>query len=119
MEPIPSAHSRGEQDEEAQPASENEGDSSETSSKAMEHGSKAAQDVNAQKKPFTVEETSESASGRPSSSKPTPMAPPSQRTPSTSTLAKPKLNDLGLPIRSSLTLSFYRDLVSLFSDSRP
>ena len=99
MEPIPTAHSRGEQDEEAQPVSKNEGDSLETSGKALEHGSKAAHDVNVQKQPPSVEEPAESASGRPYSSKAAPMAPPSQRTPST--LAQPKLNDLGLPIGSS------------------
>ena len=44
LEPIPSAHSREEQDEEERHTSE--GDSSETSGKALEHGSKAAHDVN-------------------------------------------------------------------------
>ena len=99
LEPIPSAHSREEQDEEEQHTSE--GDSSGTSGKALEHGSKAAHDINVQKTPPPEEEPAESASGKPSSSKAALMAPPPQGTPSTSTLARPKLNDLGLPIGSS------------------
>ena len=96
LESVPSAHSREEQDEDEQHTSE--GDSSETSGKALEHGSKAARDVNVQKPPPPAEEPAESASGKPSSSKAAPTAPPPQRTPSTSTLARPKLNDLALPI---------------------
>ena len=79
-----------------------EGNSLETSGQALEHGLKAKHDVNIPRPtPPPVEEPAESASGMPSSSKAAPMAPPPQRTPSTSTLAQPKLNNLGLPILSS------------------
>ena len=74
FEPIPSAYSREEDDEEQHTS---EGDSSETSGQALEHGSKAKHDVNIPRPtPPPVEEPAESASGMPSSSKAAPMAPP-------------------------------------------
>ena len=93
LKPVSSAHSREEDDEEQHTS---KGESSESSGHALEHGSKATHDVNVQRPtPPPTEEPAESTSGKPSSSKTAPMAPPPQRTPSTSTLVRPKLNDLG------------------------
>ena len=95
----PPADSREDDDEEQH---NSEDDSSESSGQALEHGSKAKHDVIIPRPtPPPVEEPAESTSGMPSSSKTAPMAPPPQHTPSTSTFAQPRLNDLGLPILSS------------------
>ena len=75
-------------------------DSSGSSPRALEHGLKARHDVNIQRPIPPTQDPAESLSGMPSSSKPAPMAPP-QSAPSASTMARPKLNDLGLPIGSS------------------
>ena len=95
----PSADSREDDDEEQH---NSEDDSSESSGQALEHGSKAKHDVDVQRpNPPPAQEPAESTSGMPSSSKDVPMAPLPQSAPSSSTMTRPKLNDLGLPVGSS------------------
>ena len=93
----PPADSKEDEDEEQH---NTDNDSSGSSPRALEHGSKAKHDVNIQSPVAPTRNPAESSSGMPSSSKPAPMAPP-QSAPSVSTMARPKLNDLGLPIGSS------------------
>ena len=74
--------------------------SSGSTPRALEHGSKAKHDTNLQKPVLPARDLAGSSSGVPLSSKPAPVA-PSQSVPSASTMMRPKLNDLGLPIGSS------------------
>ena len=95
----PPADSREGEDEDEEQRNSND-DSSGSSPRALEHGSKARHDVNIQRPIPPTRDPAESSSGMPSSSKPAPMAPP-QSAPSALTMARPKLNDLGLPVGSS------------------
>ena len=85
-------------DDEAQRDSDD--GSSGSTPRALEHGSKARHDASLQRPVPPMRNPAGSSSGVPSSSKPAPMVPP-QNAPSASTMTRPKLNDLGLPIGSS------------------